>query len=92
MTAFLSFLRAHPRTVTTVCIALLALVAGSSLLIDSHHAHTWAEQHVPFFWSLFGFAAAAVIIGVTRLLGRSGIQAPTDFYTCSNSTLCEEEE
>jgi hypothetical protein len=92
MTAFFAYLQAHPRIVVTVCTVLLTLVAGSSLLIDSHHAHTWAEQHVPFFWSMFGFAAAAVIIGVTRLLGRSGIQAPTDFYTCSNSTPCEEEE
>jgi predicted tellurium resistance membrane protein TerC len=92
MTTLIEYLQARIKTVTTVCCVLLAVVAGGSLLIDTHHAHTWAEQHVPFFWSLFGFAAAAVIIGVARWFGRSGIQAPTDFYDRSHSTLCEEEE
>jgi hypothetical protein len=63
-----------------------------SLVIDTHHAHTWVEQHVPFFWSMFGFAAAPLIIGAARWFGRSGIQAPTDFYDCSTSKSCEEEE
>jgi predicted tellurium resistance membrane protein TerC len=91
MTTLIATLQARVKTVVAVCFALLAVVAVASLLIDTHHAHTWAEQHVPFFWSLFGFAAAAAIIGVARWFGRSGIQAPADAY---DRTLlpCEEEE
>ena len=91
MTNLIASLQAHLRTVVVLCFVLLGLVAGSSLLIDTHHAHTWAEQHVPFFWSFFGFGAAAVIIGVARWFGRSGIQAPTDFYARPTSTPCEED-
>ncbi len=86
MIAVIKYLQARLKTVVVVCCVLLAVIAASSLLVDTHHAHSWVEQHVPFFWSLFGFAAAAVIIGVTRWFGRSGIQAPTDFYTRSQSS------
>jgi predicted tellurium resistance membrane protein TerC len=91
MTALLAYLQARLKSVVTVCFVLLAVIAGASLTIDTHHAHTWAEQHVPFFWSLFGFAAAAIIIGAARWFGRSGIQAKADVYARTLS-LCEEEE
>jgi hypothetical protein len=91
MTNLITSLLAHLKMVVAVCFVLLALIAGSTLLLDTSHAHTWAEKHLPFFWSFFGFAAAAIIIGVTRWLGGSGIQAPPDFYACSTSTPCEEE-
>jgi len=91
MTTLIARLQARMKTVRTICFVLLAVIAVASLLVDTHHAHTWAEHHIPFFWSLFGFAAAAVIIGVARWFGRSGIQAPVDAY---DRTLlpCEEEE
>ncbi|MCL2789274.1 MAG: hypothetical protein FWD79_01375 [Desulfobulbus sp.] len=90
MTTLIAYLKARMKTVVAVCVVLLAVIAVASLLIDTHHAHTWAEQHVPFFWSWFGFAAAALIIGAARWFGRSGIQAPADAY---DRTLlpCEED-
>jgi hypothetical protein len=91
MIALIDYLQARLKTVVTICCVLLAVIACGSLLVDTHHAHTWAEQHVPAFWSLFGFAAAAIIIGAARWFGGSGIQAPTDFYERSTSTTCEEE-
>lgn len=91
MTSLIAYLQEHLRTVVAVCYVLLAVIAGSTFLIDTHHAHTWVEQHIPFFWSFFGFAAAAVIIGTARWFGRSGIQAPADFYACPTSSSCEEE-
>ena len=91
MTTLIAYLQARLKTVVTICLALLAAIAVASLLVDTHHAHSWAERHVPFFWSLFGFAAAVLIIGTARWFGRSGIQAPADVY---DRTLlpCEEEE
>ncbi len=91
MTNLITYLQAHLKTVMAVCLVLLVVIAGSSFMVDTHHAHTWVEQHVPLFWSFFGFCAAAVIIGVARWFGRSGIQAPTDFYSSSASTPCEED-
>jgi hypothetical protein len=91
MTALIAYFQARLKTVSTICCVLLAVIAGVSLTIDTHHAHTWAEQHVPFFWSLFGFAAAAIIIGVARWFGRSGIQAQADVYDRTLS-LCEEDQ
>ncbi|MDR2550110.1 MAG: hypothetical protein LBD10_07935 [Desulfobulbus sp.] len=91
MTTLIAYLQARLKTVVTVCLVLLAAIAVASLLVDTQHAHSWAERRVPFFWSLFGFAAAALIIGVARWFGRSGIQARVDVY---DRTLlpCEEEE
>lgn len=86
MIALIESLRARSKTVVTVCYVLLAVIAVGSTQVDTHHAHSWVEQNVPCFWSLFGFTAAAVIIGVARWFGRSGIQAPTDFYTRSQSS------
>lgn len=91
MTNLIASLQARLKTVVILCYLALAVIAAVSMLIDTHHAHTWAEKHVPFFWSLFGFGAATVIIAVARWLGRSGIQAPVDFYECSPITPCEED-
>jgi predicted tellurium resistance membrane protein TerC len=86
MIALIEYLQARLKTVVMVCCVLLAVIAVGSTLVDTHHAHTWVEHHIPGFWSLFGFVAAAVIIGVARWFGRSGIQAPTDFYTRTQSS------
>lgn len=80
MTALIDALLANRKTAAAVCYGLLALMALASLLVDSSHAHSWAEQHIPFFWSFFGFGAAAAIIGIARWFGGSGIQARPDFY------------
>ena len=37
------------------------------------------------------FCAAAVIIGVARWLGRSGIQTGPEVYGCAQSATCEDE-
>lgn len=90
MTNLIEFLRIHFKTVVVICLALLAVVSGLSLLVDTSHAHSWVEKHLPFFWSFFGFAAAAAIIAITRVLRRAGIHAPSDFYARSGATDREE--
>ncbi len=90
MTNFIEYLRARIKTIVWICYGLLTLIAVFSFYFDTSHAHTWAEQHIPFFWSFFGFGAAAVIIGFTRWFGRSGIQARTDYYESSESSSNED--
>ena len=92
MSDLVALLQGHQKTAKAICWVVLGVVAGSSLLVDTHHAHTWVERHVPFFWSFFGFGAAAAIIGIARWFGGSGIQVRPDFYGCADAKACEEEQ
>lgn len=59
---------------------LLGIIVWFSLQVDTAHAHSWVEQHIPAFWSIFGFVAAAVILLAIAGLGRLGLQVGNDFY------------
>ena len=80
MNNLIEYLRERIRTAIGTCYLVLALVLAYSLYVDKGHAHTWVEQHIPFFWSLFGFGAAAVIIGFVYWFGHSGIMVREDYY------------
>ncbi len=80
MIKLIEYLQARMKTVVMVCIVLLICIAAFAAAVDKHHAHTWAEQNIPFFWSIFGFCAAAAVIGVARWFGKAGIQQPDDYY------------
>ena len=73
MNTLIEYLRERLRIVIGTCYGFLGLILAYSLLVDKSHAHTWAEKYIPFFWSLFGFAAAAIIIGFAYWFGHSGI-------------------
>ncbi|GAB4346791.1 MAG: hypothetical protein Kow0089_24250 [Desulfobulbaceae bacterium] len=88
MKTLIDYLRDRLQTVIRGCYLLLALVLAFSLLVDTSHAHTWVEKNIPFFWSLFGFAAAAIIIGAARWFGHSGIMVRSDFYDDNGSCGC----
>lgn len=88
MKKFIDYLRERLDTVIKTCYGILAVVLAYSLYVDKSHAHTWVEQNVPFFWSLFGFAAAAVIIMVAYWYGHSGIMARKDFYDSKDESKC----
>lgn len=88
MSNLIDYLRDRLDLVIKTCYGALALALAYSLYVDSSHAHTWAEQNIPFFWSLFGFAAAAIIIGAARWFGHSGIMTRNDFYSCNKSQCC----
>ena len=91
MNKLIDSLRERLPLVIKTCYGLLALVLAYSLTVDTSHAHTSVEK-LPFFWSFFGFGAAAVIIGVARWFGHSGIMTRPDYYdrdaecTCTCST------
>lgn len=87
MNHLIAYLRDRLPTVIGTCYGLLALVLAYSLTVDTGHAHTWVEKHIPFFWSFFGFGAAAAIIGIARWYGHSGIMTRPDFY--EGDAACE---
>lgn len=82
MIKLIEYLQARIKVVILACYILLALIVAFAAMVDRSHAHTSIEQNISFFWSLFGFVAAAVIIGIAYWYGRSGIQARTDYYDC----------
>lgn len=88
MNNLIEYLRDRLDTVIKTCYGILALVLAFSMYVDKSHAHTWVEQNVPFFWSLFGFGAAAIIIMVAYWYGHSGIMARKDFYDEESKSEC----
>jgi hypothetical protein len=88
MNKLIEYLRNRLETVIKTCYGILALVLIYSLYVDKSHAHTWVEQNLPFFWSLFGFGAAAIIIGVAYWFGHSGIMVRKDFYDDEKKSHC----
>ena len=59
---------------------IAVIILASLILVDTHHAHTWAEKHIPGFWAIFGLVSAVVLVFIATWLGRSGIQTREDYY------------
>ena len=78
----IEFLRARLKTVIWVCygvLALLVVIDALPFLVDKEHAHTQVE-HIPGFWSLFGFVACTLIIFLSKWYGHAGIMKREDYY------------
>ena len=75
----IEFLRQRLRTVIYVSCGVLALVALIDVFVDKHHAHTKAE-HLPAFWSVFGFVACVLIVLLSKAFGKAGIMTREDYY------------
>ncbi len=80
MTKLIDYLSERQKIVVSVCYGLLAVIVFLSFYVDRSHAHSWVEINIPFFWSAFGFAAAAIVIGFVRWFGHSGIMTSEDYY------------
>lgn len=80
MIKFIEYLQTRMKTVIMVCIVLLVCIAALAAAVDKSHAHSWVEQNIPFLWSIFGFCAAAALIGIARWFSKAGIQVPDDYY------------
>ena len=80
--ALIEFLRRHLRTVVIISLSLLVvLVLADAVpaIVDKQHAHTKAE-HIPGFWSAFGFIACVLIVLVSKAFGHAGIMQREDYY------------
>lgn len=80
--AIIEFFRRRLRATVRVSVAVLALlivVDAIPALVDKHHAHTKLE-HLPGFWSVFGFLACVLIIIASKAFGHAGIMTREDYY------------
>ncbi len=77
--SFIEFFRRNLKTTVRVCFGVLALLIVIDAFVDKEHAHTSAE-HIPGFWSVFGFIACALIVYVSKWFGHSGIMTREDYY------------
>jgi len=76
----IEYLRNHLKIVVWVCVGALVLVfLLDAVAINKEHAHTRIE-HLPGFWSLFGFIACALIIILSKWYGHAGIMTREDYY------------
>jgi len=76
----IEFLRNRLRALTLVCIAVLVLLALTDIIfVGNDEAHTPVE-HIPAFWSLFGFFGCVVIIIASKWFGHAGIMVREDYY------------
>lgn len=78
----IELLREHLKTVvrlSLVALTLLVLLDAIPAIVDKEHAHTWAE-HVPGFWSLFGFIGCVLLVIFSKGLGHFGITTREDYY------------
>lgn len=76
----IEFLRNRLKTVVWLSMAVLGLLILADLLfVNKEHAHTKAE-HIPAFWSVFGFVACVLIILLSKWYGHAGIMTREDYY------------
>lgn len=76
----IEFLRNRLKTVVRICFGLLALlILLDALLVNKEQAHTPIE-HLPAFWSIFGFLGCVVIIIASKWFGHAGIMTRENYY------------
>lgn len=78
----IEFLHDHLRAVIRIslgALALLILLDAVPAIVDKEHAHTAAE-HIPAFWSVFGFVGCAILIIASKWFGHLGIMQREDYY------------
>ena len=78
----IEFFRSRLKVVVWICYAVLGLLVvldAMPFIVDKEHAHT-AIEHLPAFWSVFGFVACALIIVLSKWYGHAGIMTREDYY------------
>jgi hypothetical protein len=76
----IDFIRKRLQTATYFFFGVIAAVVIWSLTVDLHHAHSWAEKHIPVFWGIFAMISIIAIIFFSRWYGRGGIKTREDYY------------
>ena len=78
---FIDFFRNRMKGTIWFSYGVLALLVVIDIFfVDKSHAHTWAEKHIPGFWTIFGFVACVLIIILSKWYGHLGIMTREDYY------------
>ncbi len=80
MIQLIDFMIEKRKMVATVLLTVIIALFFWSLTVDTSHAHTWAEKHIPGFWSLFGIVSCIVLIFIARWFSSAGIAREEDYY------------
>lgn len=80
MIRFIDYLLEKRLAMGYLLFALLIAIVAWSLTVDTSHAHTWLEQHIPGFWSIFGLLSCFVLIFAARWFAGAGIAREEDYY------------
>ena len=76
----IEFLRNRLKLLIRICFGLLALlIAADALFVSKDAAHTSLE-HLPAFWSVFGFLACVAIVLGSKWFGHAGIMTRENYY------------
>ncbi len=76
----IEYLRNRLKLVIRICFGVLGLlILVDALLVNKEHAHTGME-HLPGFWSVFGFVGCVLIIILSKWYGHAGIMNREDYY------------
>lgn len=77
----IDYLKERLQTVKLMsAIAVAIMVVWTIVGVDTHHAHTWMEAHIPGFWAIFSILSCVVLIYFARWFGKSGIMTQEDYY------------
>jgi hypothetical protein len=77
----IDFLRERLQTVKIFFYIFIAvMLVWTVVAVDTHHAHTWMEAHIPGFWALFTMLSCLVLIYFARWFGKSGIMTREEYY------------
>lgn len=71
----------RPRTVKKarrLFLLILFLLLVTDPLVDKHAYFFWEE--IPCFYAVYGFIACALIIGVSKTIGKLWLQKGEDYY------------
>jgi TRAP-type C4-dicarboxylate transport system permease small subunit len=80
MISLIEFFRERLKGTVIACLVLVGVIAlWGGFMVDTSHAHTKMEK-IPFFWSAFGLIGGALLIVLSRFLGRLGIMTREDYY------------
>jgi hypothetical protein len=86
----IEFLRDRLKAVKLAGIGVLLLLAALDILfVSNEDAHTTVE-HIPLFWSIFGFVGCVLIIVLSKWYGHLGIMTREDYYEDEPSQAKEE--
>ncbi|NNK94578.1 MAG: hypothetical protein HKP41_09535 [Desulfobacterales bacterium] len=80
MIQFIDYLKEKQQGISYFFYFVIFAVIIGSFMVDTSHAHTWAEKNIPGFWSIFGVVSCFILIFFARWLAKAGITKEENYY------------